>query len=104
MFPDQLADGACAVVPQAGVIQRGAADLDHDFQFRPSRWSHPNMRFRFCTAWPAAPFRRLSRQETITSRSPSGERAKPMSQKLVRAEYWICGNLSPKTRTQGLPA
>ena len=31
----------------------------------------PNIRFMFCIACPAAPLRRLSRQETMTSRLPS---------------------------------
>src|SRR6266852_4614962 len=43
------------------------------------------MWLKFCTACPAAPLPRLSRQETTTRRRPDLSRAKPMSQKLVCA-------------------
>src|SRR5262249_7666775 len=93
-------DGAGAVVTNILVVERGASDFDDHFQFSPSLSSQPNIRFRFCTAWPAAPFKRLSRHETSTRRLPSGASVMPISQKLVRSENWICGNCGcANTRT-----
>src|SRR5215475_3233195 len=43
--------------------------------------SKPNIKFIFCTAWPAAPFTRLSNAENTTTCRPRV--AKPMSQKFV---------------------
>ena len=56
------------------------ADFDDNLHCNPSLSSHPYIRFMFCTACPAAPFSRLSRQETTTSRRPSRARQKPRSQ------------------------
>src|SRR5690348_12983756 len=49
--------------------------------FRPVVSSRPNIKFIFCTAWPAAPFTRLSIAEKTTICLPRA--ANPMSQKLV---------------------
>ena len=57
----------------------------------PSRSSRPSMTFRFCTAWPAAPFTRLSMTETRTAR-PDGSTRQPMSQKFVCATCLISGS------------
>ncbi len=43
--------------------------------------SRPNIKFMFCTAWPAAPLTRLSIAEKTTICFP--RTAKPMSQKFV---------------------
>jgi len=40
----------------------------------------------FCTAWPAAPFNKLSMHDTITALLPSGDSENPMSQKFVLRE------------------
>src|SRR5690242_4458580 len=48
---------------------------------RPTVSSNPNIKFIFCTAWPAAPFTRLSSAENTTICFPRA--ANPMSQKFV---------------------
>ena len=76
----QLPDGERRPMEQRGVLQGSAAKLDYDFHFSPSSSFQPNIRFMFCTACPAAPFIRLSRQETSTMRLPSLASVNPMSQ------------------------
>src|SRR5207245_11105397 len=56
--------------------------------------SNPNIKFIFCTAWPAAPLTRLSSAVKTTSCRPRA--AKPTSQKLVVLTQLISGE--PSTR------
>src|SRR5580698_5732220 len=88
---DQVGDGFAAGVEDLFVLKRGTAQFDDKSHSKPSSSFHPHIRLRFCTAWPEAPFNRLSRQETKTRRFPSGARAKPRSQKLVRTTCCISG-------------
>src|SRR5208283_566470 len=71
------------VFDQRGVLKQGAGKFNDNFHRRPVCSSSPSIRFRFCTACPAAPLPRLSRQETTMSRLPVESSAKPISQKLV---------------------
>src|SRR6185437_3958126 len=80
MFARQLLYRECGAMQKISVFQRCASKFDDDLHFRPSCSFHPNIRFMFCTAWPAAPFSRLSRQETITMRRWSAASVKPISQ------------------------
>ena len=77
---DEFGDGLAAGVQERLVFEGGSAEFDDEFHSKPSASFQPHIRFMFCTAWPAAPFSRLSRQETMTRRLPSGASAKPMSQ------------------------
>src|SRR5690606_26873142 len=54
---------------------------------RPAPSSHPQARLRFCTAWPAAPFTRLSMALQARKRSPCT--AKPIRQRLVPTTWAI---------------
>ena len=54
------------------VVERGPANFHDELHCNPSFSSKPNIRFMFCTACPAAPFRRLSRHETSTARCAIG--------------------------------
>src|SRR5215213_1190427 len=56
---------------------------------RPVFSSKPNIRFMFCTAWPAAPFTKLSIAEKTTICLP--RTAKPISQKFVVFTQLISG-------------
>ena len=47
-------------------IEQRAAELDQHLHSRPSVSGKPSIRFMFCTAWPAAPFTRLSMALTTT--------------------------------------
>ena len=67
----------------------------------PSSRGGPNIRLKFCTATPAAPLIRLSRQARITTRPRTTRRV--MSMKLVWAESFVPGGWST-TRTNGLSA
>ena len=49
------------------------------------------MTFMFCTAWPDAPFSRLSITDTRIAR-PDGSTRQPMSQKFVCATCLISGS------------
>src|SRR6516165_7946110 len=62
------------------IVQGSSADLDDEFHCKPAFSSKPNIKFMFCTACPAAPFKRLSMHDTSTTREPSGESEKPISQ------------------------
>src|SRR5262249_28333153 len=87
------------------VFQQGPCELDHGSHWSPVCSSMPKVRLKFCTAWPAAPFPRLSRQETITSRRAVRSSAKPMSQKLECATCPSSGSEpADHTRTIGRPA
>src|SRR5262245_32631863 len=98
----QRGNSARALATQSCVVERGATDFYDDSQFSPSRSSQPNITFMFCTAWPAAPLIRLSRQEIRISRLPSGLSTAPISQKFVRSENWISGRRGDaKIRTHG---
>ena len=57
----------------------------------------------FCTAWPDAPFSRLSMTDTRIAR-PDGSTRQPMSQKFVCATCLISGSAAPTSRTNGAPA
>jgi hypothetical protein len=81
----------CLVASASMVVAVGIADgvlqlrlhqcrMPDALHSSPSDSPNPHIRFMFCTAWPAAPFKRLSRQETRTSCLPSFASSKPMSQ------------------------
>ena len=72
----QFSDRPRAFAQRCRIFQRGASDFDHDRHCSPSSSPHPYIRFMFCTAWPAAPFSRLSMHEISTSRRPSSASAK----------------------------
>src|SRR5690348_12114544 len=82
----KIDDRSRAFLHEFAVVERSASDFYDDSQFRPSRSSNPHITFRFWTAWPAAPFIRLSRHETMTARLPSALRLNPTSQKFVCSE------------------
>jgi hypothetical protein len=67
----------------------------------PRRSGKPNARLRFCTAWLAAPLRRLSSVETTTACRRSGSTVKPP----IVACGWPAASrtrgISPVTRTRG---
>src|SRR5208283_5281674 len=50
-------------------VERGPANLDDELHCNPAFSSKPNIRFMFCTACPAAPFKRLSMHDTSTTRA-----------------------------------
>ncbi len=79
-FAAKVGNGLGELADQFTVVECGPANFHDELHCSPSFSSKPNIRSMFCTACPAAPFRRLSRHETSTARSPSGESAKPMSQ------------------------
>ena len=60
------------------IVEQLAAELDddHSDHSSPRRSSTPSMTFMFCTAWPDAPFSRLSMTETRMTR-PDGIDAPP---------------------------
>src|SRR5580658_2337996 len=87
------------------IFEQRACNFNYQSHSKPAVSGNPHIRFMFCTAWPAAPLPRLSRQETTTRRSPAGSSANPMSQKLV----WVtCCNSGKRgcarTRTSGRAA
>src|SRR5689334_21667779 len=85
----------CASNPldHAWLFKNRASDFEHDLQFsNPVVSGQPYITFMFCRACPAAAFIKLSMHETSTSRSLSGESAKPMSQRFVRSGNAICGS------------
>src|SRR5581483_3158042 len=53
---------------RGGGVQQGPAEFDEEFHRRPSVSGRPSIRFMFWTAWPAAPFTRLSMAATTTAR------------------------------------
>ena len=61
----------------AGESQQFAAQLQNQRSAHssPVRSSMPNATLKFCSAWPAAPFTRLSMHDTITSRRDAGVEA-----------------------------
>ena len=77
---NQICDRFANGVQQLRLFQRGAAELHNVLHSNPSDSFHPHITFMFCTACPDAPFSRLSRHETSTSRCLSGASSKPMSQ------------------------
>src|SRR5690606_19131252 len=66
----------------------------HPVLFKPSCSSRANMMFIFCTAWPAAPFRRLSMHETIISLFTLLSSTKPIAQLLLPVTCLISGSES----------
>src|SRR5262249_10192527 len=94
---------------RARVLEALPRDLDDHVdgrgQRRPSPSSSRNMRFAFWTAWPAAPFTRLSMADTITARRVAASNASATSQKFVPSTAATLGN-SPagSSRTNGRPA
>src|SRR6185295_1595805 len=67
------------------------------------RSSMPSITLRFCTAWPEAPFSRLSMTDTRTAR-PEASARQPMSQKFVCATCLISGSDDPTSRMKGAAA
>src|SRR5262249_62272721 len=85
--------------PHAPLRSRGSlAVLAH---CSPSPSSKPKATLKFCTAWPAAPFTRLSMQATSTSWFVAALTRQPMSQKFVCATCLISGSSRPVRRTNG---
>ncbi len=80
----QVGDRFAAGVQQLGIFKARTAQFYDESHSKPSSSFQPHITFMFCTACPAAPFNRLSRHETTTSRLPSSASAKPRSQKFVR--------------------
>src|SRR6202022_1893137 len=81
------------------ILQKLAAKLqNHRRHSSPVPSSRPSMTLTFWTAWPAAPFTRLSTTETSTPR-PDGSTRHPMSQKFVCATCLISGSELPVSRT-----
>lgn len=82
----RLLVAAASMVVAVGVadgvlqLQLHQCRMPDALQSSPSDSSNPHIRFMFCTAWSAAPFKRLSRQETRTTCLPSFASSKPMSQ------------------------
>src|SRR5438309_8069289 len=102
---DQARDGIGACGEQSRSVQCVSADLyDETLHSNRSDSENPKARFMFCTACPAAPLSRLSRQLMTVTRLPSGASANPMSQKFVCAAKEIAGSCVPRTRTIGLAA
>src|SRR5664279_5779404 len=54
------------LLDQLLTVERSPANLDDELHCKPAFSSKPNIRFMFCTACPAAPFKRLSRHDTKT--------------------------------------
>src|SRR5262245_19565038 len=53
------------------ILEKDSTDFhDRHHECSPAAGSHPNIRLRFCTACPAAPFTRLSSTETMTVLGP----------------------------------
>ncbi len=59
-------------VARIGGIEQRAAQLDQKLSQQTLRFGIPSIRFMFCTAWPAAPFTRLSMALTTTARPVCG--------------------------------
>src|SRR5712692_2153988 len=96
--PDPL-DGRNDSTEASSSFDELAAELDDDgsesgAHSNPVVSSMPSMTLKFCTAWPDAPFRRLSMTETRIAR-PDPSTRQPMSQKLVFATCLISGNDDP---------
>ena len=79
----QVGNGAHAAIQQRRSFKARAAEFDTYFIpalrfgfIRDLPLRQPSITFMFCTAWPAAPFSRLSRQLTITARRPSRRKLK----------------------------
>src|SRR5262249_49749520 len=97
-LPRQRSDGVA-------VVEQSPREFHHDSHATPAFSSKPIIRFRFCTACPAAPLPRLSRQLTIISRCPPASSAKPTSQKFVYATCCSSGRRPAcQIRTIGLSA
>src|SRR5439155_11816225 len=94
---------------QRRVLERGAADLVDAHAARrrrhrsPMSSGHSSATFRFCTAWPAAPFTRLSRAEKTTIR-PGAAACTEIRQSLVPTTSESRGGPSSITRTNGEPS
>src|SRR5207245_7267128 len=74
-----------------GILQECPAYFnDFCHETSPAVGSYPNIKFKFWTACPAAPFTRLSRTETITVLSPLA--TVPMTQRLVFVTLWTFGS------------
>jgi hypothetical protein len=86
-----------------GRFKQLAAELQHQrpVHSSPTRSSTPNATLKFCSACPAAPFTRLSRHDTMTSRRVAASKRQPISQKLVHATCLISGSASPVSLMNG---
>ena len=88
------------------ILEQLAAELEDQraapVTATPSVSSRPSITFMFCTAWPDAPFSRLSITDTRIAR-PDGSTRQPMSQKLVCATCLISGSAEPTRRTNVAP-
>src|SRR5262249_36527444 len=61
------------------IFQQCSRKFDYQSHCSPVCSSTPRIRLQFCTAWPAAPLPRLSRQDTTISRRPDGSSTNPIS-------------------------
>src|SRR5262245_10308438 len=87
------------------ILEQFAAEFQNECagHNRPAVSDSPSMTFMFCTAWPDAPFRRLSITEIRIAR-PDESTRQPISQKFVCATCLISGSWAPTSRTNGSPA
>src|SRR5207248_1957019 len=95
---------------QRAIFEQLAAELEDkrpsascDPHNNPVLSSIPSITFMFCTAWPDAPFSRLSMTDTRTARPESSTRH-PISQKFVWATCLISGRDDPTSLTNVVPA
>src|SRR4029077_15961541 len=104
-FFRQRGDLANQGATEGVIFEQSSGKFDDNFHSSAVCSLIPSMRLKFCTACPAAPFPRLSRQETITRRRPVLSKAKPMSQKLVCATCCNSGRApAAQIRIIGRPA
>src|SRR5260370_41743220 len=90
---------------QTVLIKQRASQLNQNSQSSPAVSGYPSARFMFWTAWPAAPFPRLSIAVTTTARPVAASNRTPMSQKLVCATDCRSGTCPTSyRRTNGSPA
>ena len=75
----KIGNSARAAFQQRRSLQACSTQFNDVLHSRPSDSPQPSITFRFCTAWPEAPFSKLSRQLTITARRPPASIWKPMS-------------------------
>src|SRR5205823_14985656 len=104
-FSSQCCNLTSQVAHRGIIFQQRSREFDYRSHSSEVRSSMPSIWFKFWTAWPAAPFLRLSRQDTRTKRRPEESRAKPISQKFVCATCCNSGSVpAGQMRTMGRPA
>src|SRR5690606_21526492 len=79
--------------------QRAKLGYPHRF-CNPSLSERPKSRLKLCTAWPPAPFPRLSSALIRITRPVRGSCCQPMSMKLVRVTFFVSAHAPrPNKRT-----